>query len=87
MKKLSPSIEDEKWRIRDARHTLSRAEDIKGDKDLMKKIAAENEREAKAIASASGKGPKVPKVPGPKGKMPKTKMPKVAKLPKPRKKG
>ena len=58
--------EDDSWIVRDARNTLSKAEEIKANKPLMRKIAAEHKKEGKVLGTFV---PKLPKVPGPKMKM------------------
>ncbi len=65
---LSNPGEDDSWIIRDARNTLSKAEEIKSNKSLMRKIAAEHKKEGKVLGDFV---PKLPKVPGPKVKPPK----------------
>ena len=62
--------EDDSWIVRDARNTLSKAEEIKANKPLMRKIAAEHKKEGKVLGTFV---PKLPKVPGPKMKIPKLK--------------
>lgn len=55
-KTTSPSlaVPDDKWRVRDALSTLTRAEEIKADKSLMRDVKREAKQQAKLVGRVAG---------------------------------